>query len=54
MRPLIVSLICECQKCAHHYRQGDAQAAAAVSTAPSAEHKEEEIFDPLAPPDVDK
>jgi len=35
-------------------QQGDAQAAAAVSTAPSVEQKEEEIFDPLAPPDVDK
>ncbi|KAG0592365.1 hypothetical protein M758_1G240700 [Ceratodon purpureus] len=30
------------------------QASVAVSAAPTAEHKEEEIFDPLAPPDVDK
>ncbi len=27
---------------------------AAVMTAPAVEHKEDEIFDPLAPPDIEK
>lgn len=36
------------------FSSGDAQGAAAGSTAGATEHKEEEIFDPLAPPDVDK
>ena len=39
---------------ARHHRQGDAQASVGVSAAPIAEQKEEEIFDPLAAPDVDK